>query len=501
MPGAQMLRWGQQVAAAAAAGPVSSSNGHSAAAESGPASHNTPEEPSAASADGAPLSADPFAFDMGAFGSGGAAAMADDVNTAQQAPEPVSAAAPDPFAFRMSAFSGLGVDQQSAAQASEPVNSTSAAAADPFAFDMNSFGGGAAPHADDTGRAGSDPYAADRSGAEEAAQQALAPAQQADPFAFDTSAFGGSSPPAAPASSAPAGMQASNGSTSRQSMAEPDPFAFSMSSFGGLPQQVPAGADPDDDRGQDPFAADRPKAAEPDQAQPAAQPDIMSGMLDLSAFGMGHHVGATGSEGALAPAAPAAVPRPGTPESSEPARQGSSSRAAQPPQLGPNAGTASSRSATAGAGRPDQSSSSARQSAFDPPAAEPFAPLTAAELAELEQRLRSAAGLLPEPDAAGKPTSISSYQAPSHAARMDLLDDVVLYEVQMRTPWRSRTAARPRQGSSWRWTGGAARASAWGWPGWMLPPSKRSWGWPGCCPALSLTRQRRTGWMSRACGC
>jgi hypothetical protein len=149
--------------------------------------------------------ADPYAFEMSAFGAG-AAARGDTKQSAMQA---------DPYAFDMSAFGG----NACADGAVQP-----SVKADLYAFDMSAFGGNAvgdrAPQSVETAETASD---VDKQiGADLVSSSALS-----DPFYFDMSAFGG------------AGMVGSSEAHVR---------------------------DGDENQGNDPFAADR---GEPEQAMGA----------------------------------------------------------------------------------------------------------------------------------------------------------------------------------------------------------------------------------------
>lgn len=386
----------------AAVSASSSSNGDDAAAQAGSARAGSPTDEAPMMETGA--SADPLAFDMGAFGGaamqqppGASAAAPGDQTAASRdaaaAGSGANGAASDPFAFNMGAFGGFGGGPQSPAEPPEQALGAPAAAApsDPFASDMGAFGGPQLHAEPAPAAAGNDPFAADRSGGDEPAQLASEAAPQADLFAFDMSAFGGAA--------APAEAALKRGSAS--SIAGADPFAFSMSSFGGMSQQ-PGGAeeDPDDDRGNDPFAADRPVVAEPHPPQA----DVMAGMLDMAAFGMGHMAGSSqehagelrdgqGPEG-VAPTA-GVVPRPQTPQPSERPRAGS--QAAEQSWL--SASSAGGRSDDARLGT-QRNAHHPQQPAFDPPEAEPCEPLSAGELTDLERLLHAAAGLQ-EPPVAG----------------------------------------------------------------------------------------------------
>ena len=169
-----------------------------------------------------------------------------------------------------------------------------------------------------------------------------------------------------------------------------------MSSFGGLSHLQGGAEDPADDRGNDPFAADRPVVAEPD----LAQPDAMSGMLDMSAFGMAHMAGSAQQQApktkfeqqteGVTPRAPAAVPRPETLEPSGQARAGSAAGTGSPLEAARLRSRVSDRHAW--------------QAAFAAPEAESLEPLSAAELTDLERLLLAAAGLQ-DPPVAGRPNA------------------------------------------------------------------------------------------------
>ena len=158
-----------------------------------------------------PASADPFAFDPGAFGGD---STADEEQQEQGAPPAQPAAAADPFAFDAGAF-GMG-QQQEDEEAIQP--QPAQGATDPFAFDAGAFG------MTDAQLEGEEREEEDQASSKPAA----APA---DPFAFDPGAFGfsGEEQPQQPhQAAAPAAASAS----ATGSAAATDPFAFNPDAFG-----------------------------------------------------------------------------------------------------------------------------------------------------------------------------------------------------------------------------------------------------------------------------
>lgn len=176
--------------------------------------------------------ADPFAFDLSAFGTEGNAGPAE-----------------DPYAFDPSDFGQQQPEEDRTAPREEPKNRAQAQQ-DPFAFDPGAFGISTAPAQEQ------DPYAFDPSSFGEQpgpeATEKLHSKQEAaaDPFAFDPSAFGETAAPV--------------------SQPAEDPFAFDMDAFGdgastsAAPQQRPS-------QDADPFAFDMTAFGQPDQMQRAAE--------------------------------------------------------------------------------------------------------------------------------------------------------------------------------------------------------------------------------------
>ena len=425
-----------------------------------------------------PAAADPFAFDMGAFGGMGAQSSAEldsqapgrepsatskGADPTSAVPERQSAPAADPFAFDMSAFGG-GFDGGQAEQSSvddlvspvpvvhsdgsDPYASSRGAdagaeqpkqsgpSADAFAFDMSAFGGGLGgaqaeagslegqlPKDIDPQAEGSNPFASSRPAVDHGTAQQQPQGAPADPFAFDMGAFGNTmgamaSPQeaAAPAerhTKAPGAgsssslVHLSSASQSKGSIAGADPFAFSMSSFGNLSQACPESAEQDDNPENDPLTSDRGAAAAAPEEAPAA-PDLLSGTLEPDAFGMGSMQGRTTGAAQMGPASgrsrpsdqhgvAAAVRRPGTPDPAEPSRPhgrhalacdsgepSTSGREWQAAQAG------SSNQAQEGRSDAHGSTQQHALAAFEP---QPFEPLSTREAAHLERLLRSLAGL------------------------------------------------------------------------------------------------------------
>ena len=155
-----------------------------------------------------PVSADPFAFNAGAFGMGN---TADEEQEEQEAPSVQPAAGADPFAFNAGAF---GMSQEQEEEAAQPPSAQ--AAKDPFAFDAGTFG------------------FADEGNTEQPQHPAPKPAAASiDPYAFDTGAFGMTNlqpaeenGDAEPSAAKPAG-------------APPDPFAFDPGAFGFSGEEMP----------------------------------------------------------------------------------------------------------------------------------------------------------------------------------------------------------------------------------------------------------------------
>lgn len=223
-------------------------------------------------------SADPFAFSMDAFGGAGSsqpqarddaaspdpyAADRSDASAANSTKQGDSAAkatssAADPFAFDMSAFGMAPATeprpQQEASSGSTPSpadrdtkeislgdtsDGAAAPATDPFAFDMGAFSsGGGAPPDLATEDVDNDPFAADRGSSDALPQNAKAAANAADPFAFDAGAFGmsGTAQPDAAAEGIGSDPFASDRSSTTQDVQNPndiltgtlDPAAFGM---------------------------------------------------------------------------------------------------------------------------------------------------------------------------------------------------------------------------------------------------------------------------------
>ena len=201
-----------------------------------------------------PSAADPFAFDISAFGDSAAVAPAEHSRQSanpfafdmeafgEPATEPAAGSAraqgnaPDPYAFDMGAFGNDG------AQGSQAANSSSQAAADLFAFDASAF---QEPQLQQESVPAADPFAFNLGASEDPGALGNAPQQGSleqsqpptDPFAFDMGAFedpsGSGSAPPQPAEQPPA-----------------DPFAFDLGAFSvpngrginGSAQPAPVGA-------------------------------------------------------------------------------------------------------------------------------------------------------------------------------------------------------------------------------------------------------------------
>ncbi|BDA47164.1 probable DmX-like protein 2 at C-terminar half [Coccomyxa sp. Obi] len=211
---------------AASPDPYAADRGDTSAASSGKQGDSAAKAPSSA--------ADPFAFDMSAFG------MA-------AAPEPL----PEQKTSSGNKPSAADRDTEDASMGALP-DRAAAPAADPFAFDMGAFGLGGAPLSDlATEGADNDPFAADRGGSEDRSQIATSSkpaANAADPFAFDAGAFG----------------------------------------MGEIAQPVPAA----EITGTNPFASERSSTTR-DLQNPN---DILTGTLDPAAFGMGATSTATSAQ-------------------------------------------------------------------------------------------------------------------------------------------------------------------------------------------------------------
>lgn len=262
--------------------------------------------------------ADPFAFDMSAFGSGLSSSNAEAAGTSQ-AREPktastqATASAKDPFAFDMSAFGstafGDGAEtaeaEKSSAHAeeaavSQSVNqqiaadlaSSSAPPNDPYAFELSAFGL--------SGRSLDSQVAKSGAVSGDLTQAAASTSAPGDPFAFSPNAFGfgdtALQPTGVDHAAEGSGRDPFAADKGAPEQATPsaaaaacaDPFAFSMDAFGlgGTQQEC---MEPDMPRpgqpGRDPFAADRAEL-EPEQATaPASASDPFA--FSMGAFGLG----------------------------------------------------------------------------------------------------------------------------------------------------------------------------------------------------------------------
>ena len=251
LPSSPMLQWARQVADAADASSLSNgsepADSKSSGANIGPTLRQDRQaDTSAAAMQGSTSkpagSANPFAFDMGAFGMGSPAA--EEHSSQRPVPQPEKAAPAanvDPFAFDMGAF-GMGTMETTMPSAeSQPTAATPQSArlpeirpsqpapnqaADPYAFDMGAFGM-AGPSESSAIDVGQDSSAA---ATQEAAPE---PGLHADPYAFDMGAFG----MAAPSESSAIDVgQDSSAAATQEAAPEPglhaDPYAFDMGAFG-----------------------------------------------------------------------------------------------------------------------------------------------------------------------------------------------------------------------------------------------------------------------------
>ena len=164
---------------------------------------------------------------------GRSAAFRETPTTRQPGVQPTA----DPFAFDMGAFGGESGPQRNSSGAGQPGGSP----ADPYAFDMGAFGGESAPAAETPGgsshmEASNDPYAFDPAAFGQPSTSSLQ-----DPFAFDMSAFG--SDPVQPPEEQPG--KAPQEQPGRPTAVPVDPFAFDMSAFGEQPTaHTPSTNDP-----------------------------------------------------------------------------------------------------------------------------------------------------------------------------------------------------------------------------------------------------------------
>lgn len=169
-----------------------------------PASMHEADKPPAATQQVRAPSNDPYAFDMGAFGMGGLSAASDndtahvsapaeakqeESSTVLEAQDPgalIPAAAADPYAFDMGAF-GMAVEAPG-----DAADSSMTARADPYAFDMGAFGMAVEilEPAHDSSVTSPPSEAQNASSAAEDTQAPSISAAPADAFAFDMGAFG-----------------------------------------------------------------------------------------------------------------------------------------------------------------------------------------------------------------------------------------------------------------------------------------------------------------------
>ena len=232
-----------------------------------------PEAPAAAPREAPAAAQDPYAFDMGAFGLGGPSAASAVAEAKSSAPaeaahgqgswteggQDVGPAKPathaDPYAFDMGAF-GMAVDpseqtddrgtttQDSAAQTSLAAAAEAeqpekpASLADPYAFDLGAFGMAAHPpeQAAEGNLQASACKPEDLSSAAQQDESIAGPAAQTDPFAFDMGAFGMSgisaSDGAAIEHSLVKNSQSSAAPPLETGMQTADAFAFDPGAFG-----------------------------------------------------------------------------------------------------------------------------------------------------------------------------------------------------------------------------------------------------------------------------
>ena len=191
--------------------------------------------------------ADPFAFDAGAFG------MVEEQEEDEAQPLPAQAAK-DPFAFDAGAFgiSDVQPEEEDMEEEEQKPSKPAGVPADPFAFDPGAFGFSGEeqpqqPHQVTTPAAASasaavsaaatDPCAFNAFGfnsvpEEEEEEPQVAPAEEAttpaaaDPYAFDAGAFGmGASP-------APDQASEEDNQPQKQAQGGQDPFAFDAGAFG-----------------------------------------------------------------------------------------------------------------------------------------------------------------------------------------------------------------------------------------------------------------------------
>ena len=179
------------------------------------------------------LHADPYAFDMGAFGMAGASESSASMAPVQQEEAlPKPAAQSDPYAFDMGPFGMAGAasspadDRRVQDTAAEPQHSSSAAhqaketqptaQADPFALDLGAFGmGGMTSTELPSSSLQEDEQAQEHDTTHEARESGYGETVSrpaADPYAFDMGAFGLSAPPEAAQSNSSASSIAATAS-------------------------------------------------------------------------------------------------------------------------------------------------------------------------------------------------------------------------------------------------------------------------------------------------
>lgn len=374
---------------------------------------------------------DPFAFDMGAFGGAGTLTGSHEAQAADQGSRGESSssgATADPYAFNAGAFgmpeggfandSSLVDDRPGSnggSSSQQEQRAAGSASADPFAFSMDAFGGVSGSHPqEDQGEDSSDPYAADRGDAAgvSSAQQAggnTAGDRASDPFSFDLSSFGVGTaydpqPPlnvAGTSGSKQFALQEIAAYVSSQraasgSAAAGDPFAFDMGAFGmggDSASQLTA-----DVAGNDPFASDRAAAELPQSPSARGTSDILSGTLDPASFGMGTTESAVS---ALKPPPAVSAERESKIKGAAPdqASEGTpSDRAMRSSQLAALTSYSGSMAAGARTGNARQQPRQVQHTGgmharFEAPTQEPFEPLSAVELQDLQELLSVAAGL------------------------------------------------------------------------------------------------------------
>ena len=277
-------------------------------------------------------SADPFAFDMGAFGMAA---------SSEPQPERETSSGNKP--------SAAGTDTGDTSPGASPDGAAEAPAADPCAFDMGAFSmGGAALPDLAAGGADRDPFAADRGTSDDRSQSAKAVANTADPFAFNAGACG------------------------MAEISHPDPAA--------------------DSAGTDPFASDRSSTAQ----ELRDGSDIVTGTLNAANFGTSATSAATSAQSeSLAASGEGRKADLGRIAPDQAPGRVQTDRALRSSQLEASTSYSGSLTSgvKSGVAQQQRSPPAKWQAALAKPVQESFEPLSAAELQDLHRLLCSAAGM------------------------------------------------------------------------------------------------------------